>query len=973
MTPERWEQIDKLLESVLELELDRREDFLARACASDRELRQEVEALLEAHQQAESFIQPPALGATATKEMSGQRTQSWIGQQMGNYKILSLLGSGGMGEVYLAEDRRLGRKIALKFLPARWTADKDRVRRFEREARAASALNHPNIVTIHEVGEVNGTTFMATEFIDGQTLRERMQKKRLEVREILDIGIQVASALAAAHESHIVHRDIKPENIMLRRDGYIKVLDFGLAKLIEPHTISSVSQGSAVATLLTETAMIIGTAQYMSPEQVLGKELDQRTDLFSLGAVLYEMVTGTMAFKGNTSAAVCDAILHGTPDSPRQLNSHLSGDFEAIIRKALEKDSEVRFQTAVDLRADLKRLQREVDLRRGPDAFEVSGSGARDAAVPTLSRRWALALVSGLLASLAAVALAVWLSRSFRKPDESPMTALPLTTYPGHERNPSFSPDGSQVAFSWNGDKQDNFDIYVKLIGADPPLRLTSDRAEDSGPAWSPDGRWIAFLRDLGEGKAAVLLVPPIGGSEKRVGEVHRPWFSFGFPLAWSPEGDSLVVVDRESDSEPYGLYVLSLESGEKRKLTSPPALTRGDGGPAFSPDGRAIAFVRTVDFGSADLYLLPIGEGLKAVREPKKLTSGRWQVNNPAWAPSGRDVIFSNGLLGFGLFGFGTLWRVSATVSGEPQQLAVGENGFGLCISRQRHRLVYSRELSDINIWRVDISGQPGKTANTERFIFSTRDESTPQISPDGKKIAFSSNRSGSGEIWICDYDGSGPVPLTSFGKGQAGSPRWSPDSQWLSFDSDIEGQFEIYRMDVRGGKPQRLTWHPARDAVPSWSRDGQWIYFGSNRDGTYQVWKMPASGGEPAQVTRKGGFVALESLDGKSVYYTKGYDDRHIWKVSTQGGEEVEVLGPILWRDFDVAKNGIYFIATPDWGRTNAIRFFSFASGEVTSVASIESPWANYISVSPDGRWILYPKLDLQGSDLMLVENFR
>ncbi|MGH9429900.1 MAG: hypothetical protein ACRD2L_26750, partial [Terriglobia bacterium] len=317
------------------------------------------------------------------------------------------------------------------------------------------------------------------------------------------------------------------------------------------------------------------------------------------------------------------------------------------------------------------------------------------------------------------------------------MTAVPLTTYPGHERSPSFSPDGNQVAFSWNGERQDNFDIYVKLIGADRPLRLTTHAAEDSGPAWSPDGRWIAFLRNLGEGKAAVMLVPPIGGSERTLAEVYEPRYEFGSPLAWSPGGDLLVVADRTSSSEPYGLFVLSVEAAEKHRLTSPPSSTRGDFGPAFSPEGRAIAFSRTKGFGSADLYFLPVGEGLRAVGEPTKLASGRPPVtqNNPAWTPDGREIIFSDGFPSFWLGNPGTLWRIAATGFGEPQRLAVGENAFGLCISRQGHRLVYSREVSDSNIWRVEISGSQTKRAIPERFIFSTQQETNPQISPDGKK----------------------------------------------------------------------------------------------------------------------------------------------------------------------------------------------------------------------------------------------
>jgi Tol biopolymer transport system component len=303
-----------------------------------------------------------------------------------------------------------------------------------------------------------------------------------------------------------------------------------------------------------------------------------------------------------------------------------------------------------------------------------------------------------------------------------------------------------------------------------------------------------------------------------------------------------------------------------------------------------------------------------------------------------------------------------------------VGEHGFGLCISQQRRRLVYSREVSDINIWRVEIAGPLARTSKPKPFISSTRGETNPQISPDGKKVAFTSNRSGTDEIWTCDHDGSNQVQLTSFGKGHAGSPRWSPDSRWVVFDSDsVDGQWEVYIVDANGGRPRRLTSHPSLDAVPSWSRDSKWIYFGSNRSGSYQVWKVPSSGGEPSQLTQHGGFVPLASSDGKFVFYMKGYEDRRIWRIPSQGGEEVKVLGPIFARNYDVGKDGIYFIPEPDSSKSSAVRFLSFATGEIKSIASIENPWLNYLTVSPDGRWILCPKLDLEGSDLMLVENFR
>ncbi len=403
MTPERYQQVGQLCLDALRLEPDRRATFLDQACADSPSLRRQVESLLAYQQQAENFIELPAL-EVAARIIAGQQPSVLIGQQIGHYRVLSLLGAGGMGEVYLAQDERLSRKVALKLLPAQFTQDPDRVARFEREARTASSLNHPNVLTIYDIGQVDGRQFIVSEYIEGQTLRHRIGA-RMKLPEILDVAIQAASALAAAHEAKIVHRDIKPENIMVRRDGYIKVLDFGLAKLTEmlvPEQVSVADpESSSQKMITTNTGMVMGTVAYMSPEQALGQGVDQRTDIYSLGVVLYEMIAGVKPFTGNTPAAAFDAILHHVPVPLASLNPAVSAELERIINRALEKDREMRHQTASDLRAELKRLQRELD----------SGSTATvsDRQMPANSRsgwsRWKMnaVLVFGGLAVLMAV------------------------------------------------------------------------------------------------------------------------------------------------------------------------------------------------------------------------------------------------------------------------------------------------------------------------------------------------------------------------------------------------------------------------------------------------------------------------------------------------------------------------------------------------------------------------------------------
>jgi Tol biopolymer transport system component/serine/threonine protein kinase len=752
--------------------------------------------------------------------------------------------------------------VALKILPAQLASDQDRIRRFIREARAASALKHPNVTHIYDIGESEGVHFIAMEYVEGKTLAAKISGRPLEPSEIVGIGLQVADALDDAHSKGIIHRDIKPANLMLTRRGEVKVLDFGLAKVTRPEGQNVASDISTIVS--TEAGVVMGTVKYMSPEQMLGQEVDNRTDIFSLGVVLYEMATGTLPFKGDTGTALSDAILHKQPTAPGRMNPELPIDLDRIILRTLEKDRELRYQTASDLRAELKRLKRELDSGSSSGTVAVTLAPAVTARSRTLLDRWPLILV-GVLAALLGVS--VWFYRSTATVPEASLAAVPLTSYPGEERQPTFSPDGNQVAFSWNGEKQDNFDIYVKLIGSGTQLRLTTAPEADTCPAWSPDGRSIAFIREGPVGKDSVYLVSPLGPPERKVVDIRLTTPGY-WPrrLAWTPDGKSLIITDRNSDHEPLGLFLLSVESAEKRRLTSPPQRLFVDSEPAFSPDGHTLSFIREVALGTRDIYLLTLSEDFQPIGEPKRLTFENQLIFRPVWTLDGREIIFSSGpYLGPNLF------RIAASGSGKSQRLAgVGEDGSEATISGRTQRLVYTRELIDVNIWRLEVSGLRGKIGSPTKLISSTRVDQSPQFSPNGKRVAFSSNQTGSFEVWLCDSDGSHTQQLTSLG-AYCGGPVWSPDGERIAFDSVRKGLWDIYVTNANGGKPKRLSNHPAGENLPSWSRDGKWIYFASDRSGEFQVWKVPAGGGEAVRVTRKGGFAAFESPDGQWVYYTK------------------------------------------------------------------------------------------------------
>jgi eukaryotic-like serine/threonine-protein kinase len=948
MTPERYQQIGKLLEAALELEPERRASFLDEACAGDPELRREVESLIVSDEQAGSFIAGGALEMAA-----GLMEQLPVSRKLGHYEILSLLGAGGMGEVYLAEDTKLDRKVAIKFLASDSTGDSQANKRLIREARAAARLDHPNICAIHEVGDIDDRAFIVMQYLEGDTLAARAARKPMELRESLDVAVAVADAIAEAHSRGIIHRDIKPQNIMLTTRGQAKVMDFGLAKVITQK--SFVESEAKTESLLTEQGMIIGTVPYMSPEQVNGQPVDTRSDIFSFGAVLYEMVNGRPAFGGSSAMATLAAVLHKEPEA---LPATVPTELAKTIMRCLRKDPSQRYQSMEEVKAALEELR------------AVSQS-PRQMSTPFRDRMNWIAWAAMLLV-IVLLALFAW--RPWRI-GPGPIVATALTTLPGVERSPSFNPDGSQVAFAWADPRQNNQDIYVQLIGQGSPLRRTTDTREDYNPVWSPDGKWIAFFRSrptapTGRRSRELLLIPPLSGTERKLTDIQsQDFFPVAAYLAWSADSQSLVVTDSPGDGQPDALFVVSLETGAKTQLTYPQPPVIADTSPAISVDGRSLVFLRRTTWAAGELQLLSIGEGLIASGEPKRLTTPALRADFPAWMPDGNEIIFS---------AKGSLWRLAVPGENTPTRIPyVGEDGLMPAVSHPQPgrpaRLVYVHSFADTNICRIETSALGAPSLSTPVVaISSTKHEYHCAFSPDGRRVAFTSTRSGDAEIWVSDPDGSNEIQLTFLRAQDSNCARWSPDGQFIAFSSNGEGEFDIYLVPAAGGKPRRLTSHPAIDLASGFSRDGNWIYFNSMRSGDYRVWKMPASGedSDAVQVTSNQGTQIFEAPDG-NLYYLTSSTESPLWRLTTIGAEPVKVLDGIVWFNFCLAGKGAYYIDRLE--RETRLQYLNLATGKSTIVAGNLGDVSAGLTATPDGKTVLYTRVDSLADDLMVVESFR
>lgn len=868
------------------------------------------------------------------------------------YLIIEKLGEGGMGVVYKARDQSLQRVVALKSLPSELTADADSQSRLLEEARAASALCHPNIVAIHDLVEEDGCRFLVMEYVEGRNLAELIPARGLPLRDGLRYGAQIADALAAAHEAGITHRDLKPGNVMLTETGRIKVLDFGLALRATAPQSREPSRTLPETPECVETT-IAGTAPYMSPEQAQGLPCDNRSDIFSFGALLYHMLAGVAPFSGPTAVAILGAVVHQEPDPLRPRRPDVPLEVERIVRRCLRKDPARRYQHMGDVKLALEEALEELDA---PRASAVRTSGIRRTG-------WALAG-----AALAAASLLLWQSRSGSAERVAP--PVQLTSLPGHEESPALSPDGAYVVFHRRNPNGQSYGLWLKQVGSATQTRLTSATPEESSPAWSPDGSHIAFLRHY-PGRFAVYQTSQTGADERKLCQFD----GLARGLSWRPAGGILATSYRRSPSEPWAIAGIYVADCKLTQWTQPSANDAGDTNPSFSPDGDTLAFVRQGLDTWGHIYRLELSAGGDPTGTPEKVVAAGQFVSGIAWTPDGRDLIFS---------AYRdrrqALWRVRSRPSAATAPVALAPAtppAYEPSIALRADRLVYRHLSRDTNLWLAPGPAvSPALRKPPVRLIASTTLDDSPQFSPDGRRIVFVSERSGSYELWLADSQGSSLTQLTFFGGPHLGSPRWSPDAARIVFDCVKQGNRDLYAIAADGGPPQQLTETPWHEVRPAYSPDGRWVYFASNRSGRWEIWRMPAGGGAPVQLTQHGsGPEVSPSADGRFVYFQKA-GQRGLWRIPAEGGAEVQVVqddveaahwalapgGIVALRHFDQLQPTLEFrhFSSSAWERLVALPEGAIPARGFTTPA---------LTVSPDGARVVYTHLEQDDSDLVML----
>ncbi len=878
-----------------------------------------------------------------------------VGTKLGPYEIQSPLGSGGMGEVYRATQSRLGRQVAIKVLSPEFASDPDRLRRFEQEARSASALNHPNIISIYDVGCEGANSYIAMEFVEGKTLRDLLAAGPIPIKKSLQIVSQIADGLAKAHTAGIVHRDIKPENVMVTRDGFVKILDFGLAKLTRPDPEGSESTVAGFNS--TQMGMVLGTVGYMSPEQVRGLKTDARSDIFSLGATCYEMISGKRAFRGATTADTMSAILKEEPVELSTSVHNLPPGLGRIIHRCLEKDPDERFQTARDLAFNLEMLSQG---ESGP-AVPLSVAKVRRKFWPLLV---AVAVVLAAAAGFVAAGMIV------RPQSRLPVGVRRLTDFVGMEEFPALSPDGKSVAFT--ADIGGRRQVWVRLLSAGTPLQVTHDDADHLSPRWSADSSSLIYFSPSPEanGPGQVWEIPALGGTARPIG-------SSLIPADASHHGKQIAYLRANQ-----GQIELTVADGDGSNVH---LITRLPGDYIYSnlrwsPDDRMLAYQsgRTFDY---DIFYVPVSGG-----EPHRIT----QDGNPeagfSWLPDSSGVIFSSSRGDTVLYmRTMNLWLARLRDS-TPRQLTFGETSYISPDVDREGNVVASRDRVQFDIWKYPVGGTPED--NVRRGVQITHQTGavqTPSAAPGDREIVYLSDSGGHGNIWVLQPETGQSRQLTfeEDPRIALGVPVWSPDGQHIAYVNRGSSAWNVdqWVVNADGSNGHKVS---EGGGWACWSPDGKWLYVSPPTAKGFRIDKVRPDGTDlrPVQPDGRGPAVAADG----TLYYVvtlagaNGFSDMEIHVAKPDDGPNKVLtrlpgsrLSPSLLMQPVLSPDGKFLLVLLTDGPTTNLWTVATDNGSLRPVTDFghEATFiARRVSWSSDGKSI-YAAVGKGEADIVLLSH--